>query len=312
MSNNTDDFSDDSLCPEQTSNPFPDLSPDHDIPLESENQFVQEDNMNISADLSSLDLNQSENISLHIDEQEKKHKKLSKDDLKKIPLPIFNCIYCANETVTFDHMINEYLSKEYLQCVSCDDIKNVTSVIESDLCSFDRGHSIVNEMKKCVLDHSEYMLNFYNKSETDYKSIISKIAVDKNVNIKKTETTKKSKEKDENDNNFCKFFKFDLSRKINKEDIQFEEEPFDIWNCDDLSSLSEENDDITITSYKKHTNAKSFSFNENNSTQNMSTSFSSPNGKYTIYDSNKKNEQHNLSFSLLMPCLNLFKSINSY
>lgn len=308
MSNNTDDFTDDSFCPDETSNPFPDLSPDHDIPLESENQFVQEDNMNISADLSSLDLNQSENISLHIDVQDKKHKKLNKDDLKTIPLPIFNCIYCANETVTFDHMINEYLSKEYLQCVSCDDIKNITSLMESDLCSFDRSQYRVNEMKKCVLDHSEYIFNFYNKSETDYKSIISKIAVDKNINISKKKNIKKSKEKVENDSSFCKFLRFDLSRKINKEDIQFEKEPFDIWNCNDLSSLSEENNDITITSYKKQT--KSFSFNENNNTQNTSYSFSSPNGKYANYDSNHK--KHNMSFSLLMPCLNLFKSINSY
>ena len=51
-----DDFTGEPFSPFDTSNPFPDLSPDHDIPLEPENQFPSEENLNISSDLCSLDL----------------------------------------------------------------------------------------------------------------------------------------------------------------------------------------------------------------------------------------------------------------
>ena len=41
----------------------------------------------------------------------KKHKKLNKEDLNNTPLPIFSCIYCSNENVSFSHLSREILSE---------------------------------------------------------------------------------------------------------------------------------------------------------------------------------------------------------
>lgn len=340
-----DDFTDEPFSPFETSNPFPDLSPDHDIPLEPENQFPSEENLNYSSDLSSFDLgDKSEAICLNIpcEETEKKPKKLNKEDLKTIPLPIFNCLYCANEHVTFDHLVSEYLSREYLHCVSTDDIKNITTLIESDLYSQDSTNinSTINEMKKCVVDNSEYLFTYY-KGDTDYKGIISKIATlslkkqkdkfnsinNKEINVN---TSKKEQIKwDENSsNNFSKYLKNDLTRKIQACDIDFEEEPFDIWNCSNLSSLSDDESKKNNTSncsrescrrseekggIKKHL---SLSFVDNNVTSYTdSTLVSSPNSKgsnlYSNHKEKNRERENSLSLSLSTPFLNMFKSIGS-
>lgn len=346
-----DDFTGEPFSPFDTSNPFPDLSPDHDIPLEPENQFPSEENLNISSDLSSLDLDdKSEAICLDIpgEETEKKQKKLNKEDLKTIPLPIFNCLYCANEHVTFDHLVSEYLSREYLHCVSTDDIKNMTTLIESDLYSQDSTNinsTIINEMKKCVVDNSEYLFSYY-KGDTDYKGIISKIATlsskrqkdnvnpinNKEMNVN-TSKKKQINWEENSSNNFSKYLKIDLTRKIHTCDIDFEEEPFDIWNCSNLSSLSnnetsndedKENNTSNCSKescrgteikgdIKKHL---SLSFVDNNVTSYTdSTLVSSPNSKgsnlYSNHKEKNRERENSLSLSLSTPFLNMFKSIGS-
>ena len=39
--------------------------------------------------------------------------KLTKEDLNNIPLPIFSCIYCSNEKISFNHFSQEILSNKY-------------------------------------------------------------------------------------------------------------------------------------------------------------------------------------------------------
>src|SRR5690348_10574562 len=43
-----------------------------------------------------------------------KKKKRKKEDLDETPLPIFDCIYCSNEKVVFDHMSREIISERFL------------------------------------------------------------------------------------------------------------------------------------------------------------------------------------------------------
>ena len=41
-------------------------------------------------------------------------KKFKKEDLDYIPLPVFSCIYCSNEYISFNHLSKEILSNKYL------------------------------------------------------------------------------------------------------------------------------------------------------------------------------------------------------
>ena len=49
-------------------------------------------------------------------------KKLTKEELKTIPLPLFECIFCAGENISFLHNINEIMSKKYLYNLEKKDI----------------------------------------------------------------------------------------------------------------------------------------------------------------------------------------------
>lgn len=62
-------------------------------------------------------------------EEKKILKKLTKEDLNNIPLPLFSCIYCSNETLSFNHISLEILSTKYLFQTSIYDIKDLNSII---------------------------------------------------------------------------------------------------------------------------------------------------------------------------------------
>ena len=55
--------------------------------------------------------------------------KLTKEDLNNIPLPIFSCIYCSNEKLSFNHFLNEILSNKYLLLTSIYDIKELNKIL---------------------------------------------------------------------------------------------------------------------------------------------------------------------------------------
>ena len=41
-------------------------------------------------------------------------KKITKEDLNNIPLPVFSCIYCSNEEISFKHLSLEIITNKYL------------------------------------------------------------------------------------------------------------------------------------------------------------------------------------------------------
>ena len=64
------------------------------------------------------------------DEDKKKtKKKRTKEDLDNTPIPIFECLYCTNEKVVFQHFINEILSEKYLLQTSIYDINDLNKII---------------------------------------------------------------------------------------------------------------------------------------------------------------------------------------
>ena len=74
------------------------------------------------------------------------NKKLKKEDLDNIPLPIFSCIYCSNEKVSFTHFSNEIISNKYLFQTSIYDLKLLDYLIDFNFTSdnFDKNNKLLN------------------------------------------------------------------------------------------------------------------------------------------------------------------------
>ena len=56
-------------------------------------------------------------------------KRLTKEELNNIPLPVFSCIYCSNEIIAFNHLLQEIISNKYLLQTSVYDIKDINKLI---------------------------------------------------------------------------------------------------------------------------------------------------------------------------------------
>ena len=132
-------------------------------------------------------------------------KKLSKEDLYNIPLPIFSCIYCSNEKIVYNHLINENLSKKYYLQTSIYDIKLLDKIIISNI---NLSHyKITSLLSEVILNNTEFLIHYYNIKELNdvlYSNIISKFSKANAVSIK---------------NYFLKKIKFGILKKRNKKFI---------------------------------------------------------------------------------------------
>ena len=112
-------------------------------------------------------------------------KKLSKEDLYNIPLPIFSCIYCSNEKIVYNHLINENLSKKYYLQTSIYDIKLLDKIIISTInLTHDEKTSLLCEI---ILNNTEFLKHYYNRKELNdalYSNIINKFSKANAVAIK--------------------------------------------------------------------------------------------------------------------------------
>ena len=236
-----------------------------------------------------------DSISINLDliSEKKQRKKLNKEDLKTIPLPIFNCFYCANEKIAFQKLINDNLSQKYLYSFSKLDSNIINALIEFDLTksnNFFKDNSIENYfyelLKEEVNKNSEYLNKYYNKSQLHLKDMISNInLINKKKKIIKKEIEKLNDSKILNELNLN-----DYKRKIKWEDISFEKEIFNIWDISNLSEIGNYEDSYYEKNKKNNKNYSdrvnlSFSYNENNSSTSTSN------------HSNKTFKNNNLSFS---------------
>ena len=136
-----------------------------------------------------------------------KHK-ITKNDLNKIPLPIFDCIYCANEKIVFNHLINEEISLKYLYNGDKIDLSLINILIENNLLSIENKTNmdikklISNKNKNIniyklkslinlILNNTEYFSKFYNINESkNYLKQKRKRDNNYNINIKKNKIKK--------------------------------------------------------------------------------------------------------------------------
>ena len=119
--------------------------------------------------LESINSYNFESISINISKQKPKvnikniKKKITKEDLNNIPLPIFSCIYCSNEKISFNHLITEIIYDKYFLQTSIYDMKSLDEIIKikTNLYTNMRNSPLIN----LVIKSTEFIRHYYNKNE---------------------------------------------------------------------------------------------------------------------------------------------------
>ena len=119
--------------------------------------------------LESINSYNFESISINISKQKPKvnikniKKKITKEDLNNIPLPIFSCIYCSNEKISFNHLITEIIYNKYFLQTSIYDMKSLDEIIKikTNLYTNMRNSPLIN----LVIKSTEFIRHYYNKNE---------------------------------------------------------------------------------------------------------------------------------------------------
>ena len=115
------------------------------------------------------DVNQNNNKKIDLQEEKKIVKKLTKEDLNNIPLPLFSCIYCSNETLSFNHISLEILSSKYLLQTSIYDIKDLNSIILTlSHPLLDKDPHQNDKLLDIIIKNTEYISHLYEKDYTKH------------------------------------------------------------------------------------------------------------------------------------------------
>ena len=155
--------------------------------ISQKDEIINQNQNNIYNDVeqnSSLNsLFESKNINLK--KSPKIKIKLKKEDLDNIPLPLFSCIYCSNENLSFKHLSYEIISNKYLFQTSIYDLKELELVITNNKLTnkVNKNSRLIN----FILNTSEYLHSFYNMNEikTFFKLNIFKVCYQNSCLIKK-------------------------------------------------------------------------------------------------------------------------------
>ena len=157
-------------------NNYNNISFDEDFSDELDN-FSEEESpskkrkLSIGSQSIQLDLN---NINYEKTVKKSYKKKKTKEDLDNTPLPIFNCIYCTDAKIVFNHYINNYLSDNYLFLTSIYDMNCLNKLIINQPL-IDNGEE--NEkLLNLIVKNTEYLIKYVPKefNESYFKSSLFK------------------------------------------------------------------------------------------------------------------------------------------
>ena len=188
----------------------------------------KDDINSIDSFISNNKLNNCKNIFIN----KTKKTKIKKEDLNNIPLPIFSCIYCSNEKISFNHMIKEILEKKYFLLTSIYDLENIKKIL------------VNNNIQNLIVDIKEYIKKYYKYNESkiflynyekiknNFTNLDNHIIYITNKSTCSNSTYTKFKledllkeQKTKNNNN-----KLNNARKIKKQDIKWDSKYYNIWN----------------------------------------------------------------------------------
>ena len=123
-----------------------------------------ENNINDISDYSFIKENNGNINNKKLSEKKYKTKtKIKKEELNNIPLPIFSCIYCCNEVISFKHLSNEVISNKYLLQTSIYDIKQLDFLISGKISDKVNNDKLLN----IILSYNENLKEFLNNAETN-------------------------------------------------------------------------------------------------------------------------------------------------
>ena len=158
-----------------------------------------------------------------------KRKKLKKEELNNIPIPIFSCIYCSNEKISFNHMIQTILEKKYFLLTSIYDIRTINKLISNSNMAnleyikyyykYKDSHMLLNKNANPKKDKMNYNINNNIMTYSTCTGSNSTLIKFKFEDLMKTSTPKKNK----NSKNVHE-------RKIKKKDIIWDYKYYNIWN----------------------------------------------------------------------------------
>ena len=156
---------------------------DYSLELDkSEEDYVSSDKLDIcdksmEEEMNKVTLNDKDEVNIQLVK-----KKISKGDLNTIPIPIFECIYCANEKLAFNHLINDEFSLKYLYNIEKKDISLINFLQENDLLlpienekdnivqNFINKNNInikrLQNIIKIILENTEYVSKYYTINES--------------------------------------------------------------------------------------------------------------------------------------------------
>ena len=152
----------------------------------SKNIITKENNMDISLNSSiNLDNESIHQLKKDINNDNNIRKKLTKEDLNNIPLPIFSCIYCSNDYISFRHLLNEILSSKYYNETSIYDMKILNKIINYQpiIDQYNNNFKLLD----IIIKNTDYLKKYYSKQNylTFYKSEkYKKFVLSNNLKIK--------------------------------------------------------------------------------------------------------------------------------
>ena len=141
---------------------------------ESFENFSKIDNYNDNINLEESEIQSEILANENNDNRETKKKikkKRTKEDLNNTPLPVFECLYCTNEKVVFQHFITENLSEKYLLQTSIYDMNDLNKLIlNKRTINNNKDEKLLN----LVIKNTEYMKLYFTKeaSKSYFKSEI--------------------------------------------------------------------------------------------------------------------------------------------
>lgn len=104
------------------------------------------------------DLNNTNNKKAFLIDK-KETKKITKEDLNNIPLPVFSCIYCSNDKIAFRHLIQEIITNKYLFQTSVYDIRDINKLLicQPIIDKKDKNEKLLN----IIIKNTEYIQTSY-------------------------------------------------------------------------------------------------------------------------------------------------------
>ena len=162
---------------------------------------------------------QMSKVTLNEEKNTKTTKKLTKEDLKTIPIPIFECLFCADEFLSFRHYINEIMTMKYLYNVERKDIILIDFLINNNLLElkenknfivnkFGKRNNInlfrISSLIKLLFDNTQYISKYYNIEQSKLY-LKQKIIKKKEEKIQNELSSSNKKDNQKTNDNFINF-----------------------------------------------------------------------------------------------------------